>query len=236
MTRAGSPARALASLWLVPGALVALACASTGGGGGAAACNDAGTCDDPGLVCVQGSCVAPDGGLGGGGAVGGGGMGGSGAVGGGGMGGGGAVGGGGTGGGSTGGFGGGVVGGAGGTGGFGGGVGGFGGSVGGTGGGGGTCDTSVQGATCTDLLDTSKPCGACGVSKCCSSINACLADATCSGLFECVYTYCTSAPNVTTCIGQNCPGCGTAGAITLFNAIGTCTKSYCAAECGGSTP
>ena len=132
------------------------------------------------------------------------------------------------GGGATGGFGG-----SGATGGFGGSgaTGGFGGGT----GGGGTCDTSLQGATCTDVVDTTKPCGQCVAAKCCSTMNTCLANATCSGLFECVYSYCTTG-DVNTCIGQNCPGCATSASVTAFNAISTCTKTSCATECAGSTP
>ena len=208
-------------------AFITVACSSTGGGGGAAACDDAGLCPS-GLVCDKGYCVTP-GGSGGGGAGGGTGGGTTGGIGGmGGMGGG-------MGGGTTGGFGGGVgatggmgaMGGSGATGGFGGGSGGSGGGS----GGGGSCQSTIQGKKCADVLKTTTTCGACAQSYCCSTVNTCLADATCAGLFQCALGTCASAPDLENCIGQSCPSCATVPAQTAFAAIDTCLTNNCSTEC-----
>ena len=186
-------------------AFITVACSSTGGGGGAAACDDAGLCPS-GLVCDKGYCVTP-GGSGGGGA------------------GGGAAGGVGGGVGATGGRG--ALGGSGATGGFGGGSGGSGGGS----GGGGSCQSTIQGKKCADVLKTTTACGACAQSYCCSTVNACLADATCAGLFQCALGTCASAPDLENCIGQSCPSCATVPAQTAFAAIDTCLTNNCSTEC-----
>jgi hypothetical protein len=222
------------------GSVVIVACSSgVGGGGGATPCDDAGLCPT-GLLCQAGYCVAPEAGVGGGntGGMGGGntgGMGGGNTGGfGGGVGGGNTGGfGGGVGGGNTGGFGGGVGGGN--TGGFGGGVGG--GNTGGFGGGSGgasSCQSTTKGATCTDVWDTTTTCGQCVAAKCCSETNTCFATTECSGLFECVLNYCLNATDLSTCVAQNCAGCGTTAAVTQFNAVNTCADTKCTTECAGN--
>ena len=113
-------------------------------------------------------------------------------------------------------------------------TGGFGGGSGGSGGGsggGGSCQSTIQGKKCADVLKTTTTCGACAQSYCCSTVNACLADATCAGLFQCALGTCASAPDLENCIGQSCPSCATVPAQTAFAAIDTCLTNNCSTEC-----
>jgi hypothetical protein len=140
-------------------------------------------------------------------------------------------------GGGSGGSGGGFGGSGGGFGGTGGGVGGSGGGFGGAGGGfggaggGGSCVSSVQGLACTDVWDTTTPCGQCLSQSCCTQTSTCMNDYVCSGLLECIAVSCATATDVDACVQASCPGCATQDAITKFNAIGTCAETSCAAAC-----
>jgi len=117
--------------------------------------------------------------------------------------------------------------------------GGFGGTGGLPSGGGGTggsssCNSTTQGMACTAVWVTTKPCGACIASKCCTETNACFATVECSGLFECVATNCLNATDVNTCIASYCPGCATSASVTAFDAVNACADTLCQTECAAT--
>ena len=221
--------------FLLTASTVVIACSSSsGGGGGDAPCDDAGLCQG-GLVCVNGYCITPEGGLGGGPS--GGGTSGFG---------------GGPSGGGTSGFGGisgsgGLPpGGGGGPSGGGGGPSGGGGTFGGGGnpsGGGGTFGggggPSGGGGTggapqCGIAFDpTDPPCDSCATMNCCNELKACGPGTVCNQLISCLSQNCSTATDIQACMSQYCSSYQSG--LTVYQAAIECVCSSCTAcatSCG----
>jgi hypothetical protein len=64
-------------------------------------------------------------------------------------------------------------------------------------------------------------------------VNACFANNDCAGLNECLNDSCSGVPeaDIQQCVQTYCGACLTSGGVPLFNAIGTCAQSSCAAAC-----
>jgi len=103
-----------------------------------------------------------------------------------------------------------------------------------SGGGGGTPTGGSGGGpnSCTSVSSGNASCDSCLHSTCCSSIEACLADATCVSLFNCINQACAnaSASQFNACVQQSCGPFLTAA--TLYNGIGQCVQASCGGACG----
>ena len=87
------------------------------------------------------------------------------------------------------------------------------------GGGGGNCATFTNNPNCDPCLAAS----------CCSQVDACNANASCTGLLACLSQNCASNPDINACAQQYCGQYS--GGVTDYNAVGMCAQSSCAGKC-----
>lgn len=88
----------------------------------------------------------------------------------------------------------------------------------------GNCATPMAGTTCNDLTTGVQVCDECGQTNCCTQVETCLADATCSRAMRCYLDHCFDQPAVE-CMVENCT-CVT-GAIGTFTGMSNCLLNAC---------